>query len=198
MSRLSLAQLRPAAFGEAAPYSSPAAPPGAYAPQPYMPPYMPGQPAPVPPTQELLSRESFGLEQKLKYLDLLMRADSAPTRNEPLFSGADIGASTDPVLFYQNKTRMPVGLRVVGDPLSNTVRLNFYRSNVGEDTFLDYLSNVGTVRNQTNQILVLPGAFVYVKNMTAGIPLDATDILRRLVVDLTGPLQAQNWLNLTP
>lgn len=158
-----------------------------------MPPPLPAKPganrAPV------LTNENIGTAEKLSWLSIITSPLVAGVRNEPAFIGTAIGSRTDKILFYESRWQYPVGLRVVGDPLLNTVRLNFYRDATSDDSFVDYIANTGTVRNETNQIIVLPGQKIYVQNRT-GIALTSQDILRKLVVDVATLLENNVWAGL--
>lgn len=145
------------------------------------------------PGTSILTWDLIGPAERLLWLNLIMSPAMAAVRNEPAFTGDTLGSSTDKLLFYESRWRFPVGLRIVGDPLSSTVRCNFYRDRLSDDSLIDYLANTGSVRNETSQILVMPGQSIYIQNRTAGIPMTSADILRKLIVDVSALLDTNVW-----
>lgn len=160
-------------------------------------PYAGGQAAPAP-TPKAPTAAALDLDTRIALHGLITQAGASVTRSNRPLLGNDIGLSVSPYNVFQNTNSWPVTVRLVGDVLTNTIRLNFYVTTAakpGQDDFRDYISNGlgGVTRNETGLIWVPPGAILYAQRQaTWGTP-DASDTIRVGIVDPQTALDPRVW-----
>lgn len=129
----------------------------------------------------------------------MLTQSGAPTTrsNKPLL-GSDIGSSTTAYEVFRNTGSWPVTVRLTGDTLSSTFRLNFYVATAakpGADDYRDFISNglAGVTRNETGLIWVPPGAILYTQRQAGWGTPDASDTIRVGIVDPQTALDPKVW-----
>lgn len=159
-------------------------------------PYIGG--AVAPPTPRAPTAAALTLQERIAYHAAVTAFDAAVTRAGKLLQGSDIGSSTLPVEVFINTGSWPVGVRLEGDLIVNTIRLNFYvtkSSKPSADDFRDYLSQGlgGITRNTTRVLWVPPQARLFAQRETSWGTPDANDKIRVGIIDLQVPLDPSGW-----
>lgn len=155
----------------------------------------PGAPPPAP---RAATAAALDLPTRIALHGMLTQAGASVTRSNRPLKGSDIGSSTDAYSVFQNTNAWPVTVRLTGDTLSNTIRLNFYvttASKPGPDDFRDYISNGfnGVTRNETGLIWVPPGATLYAQRQSTWGTPTADDTIRVGIVDAQTALDPKVW-----
>lgn len=152
----------------------------------------------APPTPRAPTAAMLTLQERIAYHATVTAVDAAVTRAGKALLGSAVGSSTSPVEVFANTGSWPVGVRLEGDPITNTIRLNFYVTKAGKpgaDDFRDFLSQGlgGVTRNTTRVMWVPPQARLFAqRESTWGTP-DANDKIRVGIIDLQVALDPSGW-----
>lgn len=156
-----------------------------------------GPAGPVP-TPRAPVAAALDLATRIALHSMLTQSGAAVTRSNKPLSGASIGNSTSPYAVFRNTGSWPVSVRLSGDTLSNTIRLNFYVTTAPQpspDDFRDYISNGygGVTRNDTGLIWVPPQATLFASRQAGWGTPTADDTIRVGLVDPQTALDPKVW-----